>query len=63
MAARVAARLRTESNVSVESVKGRLGEFRVTVDGRDVVKTARYWYPNPDTVVATVRHALAASRA
>ena len=60
MASSVAAKLKQESDVEVETVKGGLGEFRVTVDDREVVNTNRLWYPNPSSVVRKVRTALEA---
>lgn len=60
MASSVAAKLKQESDIQVEIVKGGLGEFSVTVDDREIVNTNRLWYPNPTSVVKTVRTALAA---
>ena len=59
MAARVAAELRKEPEVAVETVKGGLGEFSVTVDNQKVVDTSRLWYPRPKKVVQQVRAELA----
>jgi len=59
MAARVAAELSEAKDVTVEKVKGGLGEFRVDVDGETVVDTNRLWYPSPKKVVAKVREKLA----
>jgi hypothetical protein len=58
MAARVAAQLEKEPNVSVQKIKGGLGEFRVAVDGQDVVETNRFWYPSSRKVVNAVREKL-----
>lgn len=58
MASSVAANLRQDSDVEVETVKGRLGEFSVTVDGEKVVNTNRLLYPNPGKVVRKVRSVL-----
>ena len=58
MAARVAAGLASEKDVTVEKIKGGLGEFRVDVDGETVVDTNRLWYPSPKKVVAKVREKL-----
>ena len=55
IAARVAAQLRADANLSVQRQKGGLGELRVTVDGADVVDTNRMWYPTPTSVVDRVR--------
>ena len=59
MAARVADELRAEEGVEVETVKGGLGEFSVSVDGRKEVETNRLWYPRPSKVAARVRELLA----
>jgi hypothetical protein len=55
MATRVAAELKKERDVQVETVKGGLGEFSVVVDDRKVITTNRLWYPNPGKVVKQVR--------
>jgi len=55
MAARVAAELRKEPEVQVETIKGKLGEFSIFIDGQQVVTTNRLWYPNPAKVVNQVR--------
>jgi uncharacterized protein (DUF427 family) len=60
MASSVAAKLKQESDVQVEMIKGGLGEFSVSVDDQEVVNTNRLWYPNPTSVVNRVRNALAA---
>ena len=59
MAARVAAELRKEPEVQVETIKGKLGEFSVFIDGQEVVTTNRLWYPNPVKVVNKLRALLA----
>ena len=55
MASSVAAKLRQENDVEVETVKGGLGEFSVAVDGQKIVNTNRLLYPNPGKVVKKVR--------
>jgi len=55
MAARVAAKLRKESDAEVETVKGRLGEFSVFIEGKEAITTNRFLYPNPFEVVRKVR--------
>ena len=45
MASRVAAQLRKENDIEVETVKGGLGEFSVYIDEQKVVDTNRFWYP------------------
>jgi len=59
MAARVAAELKKERDVQVETVKGGLGEFTVFLDDQKVASTNRLWYPNPRKVVEKVRGLLA----
>ena len=59
MAARVAAQLSEESDAEVELVRGGLGEFSVSVDGRKSIDTSRLWYPSPSKVVAETRALLA----
>ena len=59
MAARVAAQLSGEKDVEVETVKGGLGEFSVSIAGRKVIDTSRLWYPTPRKVVARTRSLLA----
>ena len=60
MAARVASRLREEeSDVEVETVKGGLGEFSVSIDGRKVIDTSRLWYPTPSKIVSKTKELLA----
>lgn len=59
MAARVAARLSEEKDVEVETVKGGLGEFSVSIGGRKVVDTSRLWYPTPSKIVKRVTELLA----
>lgn len=43
MAASVAAQLSKENDLEVETAKGGLGEFSVSIDGRKVVDTNRLW--------------------
>jgi hypothetical protein len=59
MAARVAAQLKAEGDVQVETVKGGLGEFSVFIDERKVIDTNRFWYPAPGKIVSKVRAFLA----
>ena len=54
MAARVAAELSKQPDTRIETIKGELGQFDVSVDGRNVVKTNRLWYPSPRRVVEHV---------
>ena len=55
----MAAKLRQENDVEVETVKGGLGEFSVSVDGQKIVNTNRLLYPNTGKVVREVRTVLA----
>ena len=55
MASRVAAQLRKENNVEVETVKGRLGEFSVYIDEQKVIDTNRFWYPTTNKIVKNVK--------
>ena len=59
MAARVAAELRQEPEVQVETIKGKLGEFSVFIDDQKAITTHRFWYPNPPKVVNKLRALLA----
>ena len=60
MASRVAAQLRKENNVEVETVRGGLGEFSVHIDGRKVIDTNRLWYPTPSKIVRKIQTLFAA---
>ena len=59
MAASVAAQLSKENDLEVETVRGGLGEFSVSIDGQKLIDTNRFWYPTPGKVVAKVRKLLA----
>jgi hypothetical protein len=59
MASRVAAQLRKENNIEVETVKGGLGEFSVYIDEQKVVDTNRFWYPTTNKVVKKIQALLA----
>jgi len=59
IAARVAAELKKDPEMQVETVRGGLGEISVLVDDRKVVDTNRLWYPRPSSVVKRVRAAIA----
>ena len=59
MAASAAAQLSSESDVEVETARGGLGEFSVSIDGQKIVATSRSWYPTPSKVVAKTRTLLA----
>jgi hypothetical protein len=55
MASRVAAQLKKENNIEVETVKGGLGEFSVYIDEQKVVDTNRFWYPITNKVVKKIQ--------
>ena len=59
MAARVAAQLSNESDVKVETARGGLGEFSVSIDGQKILATSRFWYPTLSKVMAKTRARLA----
>lgn len=59
MASRVAAELKKETDVQVETVRGGLGEFSVDLDDRKVIDTNRLWYPTPSKVVRKIKALLA----
>ena len=59
MASRVAAELKKETGVQVETVRGGLGEFSVHLDGHKVIDTNRLWYPTPSKVVKKMKALLA----
>lgn len=59
MASRVAAELKKETDVQVETVRGGLGEFSVHLDDRKVIDTNRLWYPTPSKVVKKIKALLA----
>ena len=58
MAARVAAELKKDPNVEVEIVKGGLGEFSVSVDGRTIHDSWRWGYPNLWKIMKKLRASL-----
>jgi hypothetical protein len=58
IAARVAAEMKKEPGVLVTMEQGGLGELSVSVDGREVVSSKRFWYPNPWSVMRRVREAV-----
>lgn len=62
IAARVAAELERDPDLTVRRESGGLGEIRVTVDGVDAVDSNRLLYPRPSTVIAKVRAHLASLR-
>jgi len=54
----VAADLSQEPDLTVETVKGGLGEMSVAIDGSKVFESSRLWYPTPGGVIKKVRAAL-----
>jgi len=59
MAARVAAQLRKDPDLKVQTIKGGLGEFSVLIEGIKLIDTNRLWYPRPSQVVRRVLDSLA----
>jgi hypothetical protein len=59
IAARVAAKLRKDPDVEVETVSGELLEFSVYIDGQKAIDTNRLLYPAPAKIVKKVQAALA----
>ena len=55
----MAAQLKKEDAVEVETVRGGLGELSVWIDGRKIVNTNRFVYPTPSGFLKKVRAALA----
>ena len=55
MAASLAAQLTSECGAGVTMVPGGIGEFTVLVDGQEVVKTSRFWYPRLEEVFKAVK--------
>jgi hypothetical protein len=39
---------------------GSVGELSVWVDGREVAKSSRFWYPNPWSLIRRAREAVRA---
>ena len=50
--------MRKAPGVQIETVKGGLGEFSVSIDGRKLIDTIRFWYPWPGRVIKKVHTAL-----
>lgn len=59
MASRVAAQLKKDNKVQVDTVKGGLGEFSVVIDEEKVIDTNRLWYPMPGKIVEKIKALLA----
>ena len=55
----MAADLQNDNNVSVEMIKGGLGELSVSIDEQEIYDSSRLWYPTPGGVIKKVRAALA----
>ena len=55
----MAAKLRKEDGVEVETVRGDIGELKILIDDRKVVDAKQFWYPTPGRVLKKVRAALA----
>ena len=58
LAARVAAELRKEKDINVETMKGGFGEFSVHIDGDRVIDSNRLLYPTPSKIVKKVKSLL-----
>jgi len=58
IATRVAAEMRKEPGVEVVMERGSMGELSVMVDGREVVRSSRFGYPNPWKVMRLAREAV-----
>ena len=58
IASRVAADLRQQADLTVETIRGGLGELSVDLDGVRIFNSSRLWYPTPGSVVQKVREAL-----
>jgi hypothetical protein len=54
----VAADLGQDPNITVQLVKGGLGELSVDVEGKRIFSGNRLWYPTPTNVIKKVRAAL-----
>ena len=61
IASRVAADLKHDPSLAVETVRGGLGELSVDLDGTRVFTGSRLWYPTPTSVIKKVREALTKS--
>lgn len=59
IASRVAAQLRKELDVEVETVSGEFLEFSVYIDGEKAIDTNRLLYPAPRKMVKKIQAALA----
>jgi hypothetical protein len=55
MAASVAAKLNKECDVEIETIRGGLGEFSVSINDQKTIVTSRLWYPNPFKVIRQIR--------
>jgi hypothetical protein len=51
----VAAELKKDPELKVETASGGLGELSVVIDGGKQVKMRRFGYPRPSTVVKRVK--------
>ena len=59
IAARVAADLKQDAEVEVQTKKGGLGELSVDVNAKRVFTSSRLWYPTPTSIIKRVRAVLA----
>ena len=58
IASRVAADLQQQSDLTVETITGGLGELSVDLDGVRIFKSSRLWYPTPGSVIQKVKETL-----
>ena len=54
----MAADLKKEDDLTIDLVKGGLGELSVRLDDRDIYKGNPLWYPTPASVIKKVRAAI-----
>jgi len=54
----VAADLNKEDDLTVDLVKGRLGELSVSLGDRNIYKSNPLWYPTPTGIIKKVRAAI-----
>jgi hypothetical protein len=55
----VAVQLQQREDVQIALVKGGLGEFSVSIDGRKCIESTRFLYPRPSQIVEKLRAILA----
>jgi hypothetical protein len=55
----VVAQLKKEPDVQIDLVKGGLGEFSISIDGRKYIDASRFWYSRPSRVLDKILALLA----